>query len=79
MLSVKLQTTLFSFEKAMSCEVRTEAPSGANTEATSHEGKVLYSSAKALSAQIASPCGEAMTSARKPAFKVKLRAKPKTL
>ena len=49
-----------SAEKAMSCGVRAEALTSANNEATSLEGKVLYSSAKALSAQIASPCGEAI-------------------
>ena len=54
------------------------APSGANSEVTSLKGKTQYSSAKALSAQIASPLGEAMPSARKSAFKTKFRAKPKT-
>ena len=69
---------LLSTEKALSCEARAEAPSGANNEFTSLEGKALYSSAKALSAHIALPRGEAMTSARKSAFKAKSRAKPKT-
>ena len=40
-----------STEKVLSCEVRVEAPSYANSEAISLEGKALYSSAKALSAQ----------------------------
>jgi len=60
-----------SVEKALSYKVRAEAPCVANSKATSLEGK-------ALSAQIASYRGEAMTSARKPAFKAKFRAKPKT-
>ena len=51
---------------ALSCEVI--VPSGANNEVTSLKGRALNSSAKALSAQIASPCGEALPSARKLAF-----------
>ena len=65
-----------STEKALSYEARAEVPSGANNEAIWLEGKASYNSTKALSAQIASPRGEAMTSARKPALKAKFRAKP---
>ena len=89
MSAISEATTTSLATKTLTREARVEAPFSVDSEVTLLEGKALLNSAKlafnsgakALSAQIASPCGEAIPAsplARRTASKAKFRVKPKT-